>query len=181
MKISEGLVAEGKIEEGESPWISPAFPVPKKNPGEWRLVIDYRRLNEATVADRHPLPRIEDILQRQGKFKIWTVFDLKDGFHQIPINESSKHYTCMSTPIGTYQWKVLPMGLKNAPSVFQKVMDWVFKDMKNVDPYIDDIIIGSTGDTWEEMLANNERDVMRTLFKLAEHNCSYRRWSFVEM
>ena len=60
------------------------------------------------------------------------------------------------------------MGLKNAPSVFQKVMDWVFKDMKNVDPYIDDIIIGSTGDTWEEMLANHERDVRRTLDKLAE-------------
>ena len=87
----------------------------------------------------------------KGKFKIWTVFDLKDRCHQIPIHENSKHYTCMSTPIGTHQWKVLPMGLKNATSVFQKVMDWVFKDMKNVDPCIDDIIIGSTGDTWDGM------------------------------
>jgi hypothetical protein len=50
----------------------------------------------------------------------------------------------MSTPIGTFQWVVLPMGLKNAPSIFQRVMDWIFKDFPNVDPYIDDIIIGST-------------------------------------
>ena len=85
--------------------------MPKKRPGDYRLVVDYRALNDATVADAHPLPRIEDILQRQGKFQIWTVLDLKDGFHQIPIRDDCKHFTCMSTPVGVYQWKVLPMCL----------------------------------------------------------------------
>jgi len=163
------LKEEDKIEEGYSPWSNPAFVVPKKTPGDWRLVIDYRKLNDATVVDGHPLPRIEDILQRQGKNKIWTVFDLKDGFHQIPMHPESKHYTCISTPIRTYQWKVMPMGLKNAPSIFQRVMDWVFKDMGNVYNYIDDINIGSTGETTEEMLENHERDVHTALDKLAEH------------
>ena len=127
-----------------SPWSSPAFPVPKKAPGQWRLVIDYRKVNEATVADGHPLPRIDDILLRQGKNRMWTVLDCTDGFHQIPIHPDSRPITCMSTPGGTWQWKVLPMGLKNAPAIFQRVMDWAFEGMYNVDPYIDDIIIGPT-------------------------------------
>ena len=128
-KLIKDLLEEGKIEQGKSAWNSPAFPVPKKNPGEWRLVIDYRKLNDATVVDGHPLPRIEDILHRQGKHKMWTVLDLKDGFHQIPIKPECRHFTCMSTPDGVYQWKVLPMGLTNAPSIFQRMMDWIFKDM----------------------------------------------------
>ena len=98
IKLVQGLIEEGKIEKGISAWSSPAFPVPKKNPGEWRMVIDYRQLNDATENDGHPLPRIDDILNRQGKHKIWTVLDLKDGFHQVPIDEGSRHYTCMSTP-----------------------------------------------------------------------------------
>ena len=49
--------------------------------------------------DAQPLPRIDDILLRQGQYKIWTILDLKDGFHQIPIREDCRHYTCMSTPI----------------------------------------------------------------------------------
>jgi hypothetical protein len=103
IKLIRDLEKEGKIEEGVSDWSSPAFPVSKKDPGKWILVIDYRKLNDATVVDGHPIPRIEDILERQGKFKIWSVLDLKDGFHQIPIHPDSRHYTCMSTPIGTFQ------------------------------------------------------------------------------
>ena len=56
------------------------LPGPKKKPGEYRLVVDFRRLNESTEVDSHPLPRISDILQRQGRFKIWTVLDMKDGW-----------------------------------------------------------------------------------------------------
>ena len=61
------LEDEGKVEPGVSAWSSPSFPVPKKRPGEYRLVVDFRDLNDATVTDAHPLPRIEDILQKQGK------------------------------------------------------------------------------------------------------------------
>ena len=98
VKLIEKLEEEGNTEKGMSSWCSPAFPVAKKNPGDYRLVIDYRKLNDATMPDGHPLPRIEEILIRQGKFKIWTVLDLKDGFHQIPIQKESRHFTCMSTP-----------------------------------------------------------------------------------
>ena len=66
--LIDGLLGEDKIEVGAGPWNSPAFPVPKKVKGDWRLVIDYRAVNSGTVNDSHPLPRIDDILQRQGKF-----------------------------------------------------------------------------------------------------------------
>ena len=100
IKMVEKLLEENKIEVGQSAWSSPAFPVAKKTPGKYRLVVDYRRLNSATIPDSNPIPRIEDILQRQDQYRIWTVLDMKDGFHQVPIKPSDRHYTCMSTPLG---------------------------------------------------------------------------------
>ena len=124
---------------------------------------DFRRVNDATVDDAHPLPRIEDILQKQGSYKIWSVLDLKDGYHQMPLKREHRHYTCMSTPKGTYQWKVLVMGLKNGNAMFQRMMEWVLADLDNADPYVDDIIVGSTGDTEEELMLNHERDLRALL------------------
>ena len=87
MKLVGKLIEEGKLEDGVSAWSSPSFPVPKKKPGEYRFVVDYRAVNDATVTDAHPLPRIEDILQRQGRFKVWSVLDMKDGYHQVPLKK----------------------------------------------------------------------------------------------
>ncbi len=83
------------LEDGVGPWNSPAFTVPK--PNDDRVVIDYRYDNDCTETDAHPLPRIEDILLNQGKFKIWSVLDLKDGYHQVPLKKEDRHITCMST------------------------------------------------------------------------------------
>ncbi len=69
----------------------------------------------------------------------------------------------MSTPTGSYQRKVLVMGLKNGNAMFQRMMEWVLQDLENVDPYVDDIIIGLTGGTWEEVKANHKRDVRAVL------------------
>lgn len=71
----------GWLEDGVGAWSSPSFPVPKKN-DDVRVVVDYREVNDGTITDAHPLPRIEDILTQQGKFKIWSVLDMKDGYHQ---------------------------------------------------------------------------------------------------
>ena len=128
--LVKNLIEEGKIEAGYGPWCSPAFPVAKKAPGQYRIVIDYRRVNDATVEDAQPLPRIQEILVNQGKYKIWTVLDLKDGFHQVPIREDCRYITCMSTPLGLYQWKVLAIGLKNAPAIFQRTMEGVLWDLE---------------------------------------------------
>jgi len=155
--------AQGLLEEAVSPWLSPAFPVPKKEPGSWRLVIDYRLVNEATITDAYPTPLIEDILIRQGTFNIWSILDMKHGFHQVPLLPESRPITAMSTPLGPRQWKVLPMGVKNGTAIFQRLMDTELKDFEFADPYIDDTIVGSTGATREEAIANHEKDLRQVL------------------
>jgi len=160
----------GKIEPGVSAWNTPSFPVPKKRPGECPLVQDLGPQNAATIKDGHPLPRIGDILQRQGQFKMWTVLDLVDGYHQMPLKKEHRHITCMSTPRGTMQWKVLVMGLKNGNAQFQRMMEWVLRDVDDfANPYVDDIIIGSTGNTPEEVIQNHTRHVIRVLQVLEEN------------
>ncbi len=79
----------------------PLFPSPKKKPGEYRIVVDYRAVNAATVTDAHQLPRIDDIIQHQGRFRLWSVLDMKDGYHEVPLRKEDPHITCISTPHGT--------------------------------------------------------------------------------
>ena len=105
-------------------------------------MVDYLSLNAATVNDAHPLPRIEDILVTQGKFRMWSVLDMKDGYHQVPLRREDRHLTCMSTPHGTKQWTVLVMGLKNGGAIFQRMMEWVLKGLEGVNVYVDDVIVG---------------------------------------
>jgi hypothetical protein len=167
-KLVEEFERDGKLEPGKSAWCSPAFPVPKKTPGQYRMVVDYRAVNDATITDAHPLPRIEDILIRQGGNKMWSVLDMKDGYHQIPLKPEHRHITCMATPRGVMQWKVLVMGLKNGGAIFQRVMEGILGDIDGVDVYIDDVIIGSTGDTRDQIIANHEALVRRVLDRLAE-------------
>ena len=104
-KMVDQLVADEKLEPGKSAWCRPAFPVPQKTPGTYRMVVDYRAVNDATITDAQPLARIEDIIQRQGKFKIWTVLDMKDGYHQVPLKPEHRHITCMATPRGSCNGK----------------------------------------------------------------------------
>ena len=129
---------------------------------------DFRALNAATVSDAHPMPLIEDILNRQGECLVWSVLDMKDGYHQVPLRKEDRHLTCMSTPRGTYQWKVLVMGLKNGGAIFQRMMEWVLQPFENADPYIDDVIIGTKGKTMEEAIRQHAIDVRKVLTRLAE-------------
>jgi hypothetical protein len=167
VRLIDKLVADGRVEPGAGPWSSPSFPVPKKKPGEYRLVVDYRALNAATVDDAHPLPRIEEVLQRQGRHRMWSVLDLRDGFHQVPLKEESRNYTCMSTPRGTMRWKVLVMGLKNSSAVFQRVLEEVLRGEDSADVYIDDIIVGTSADNEEALVEQHDKDVRRVLDRLA--------------
>ena len=167
--LIDQLEGDGKIEDGVGPWNSPSFPVATKTPGKWRFVVDFRRLNDATETDAHPLPRIEDILNKQGKCVIWSVLDMKDGYHQVPLRLEDRPLTCMSTPRGTKQWRVLAMGLKNGGAIFQRMMEWVLQPCECADPYIDDVIVGSQGTTREEALKNHERDLRQVLDRLKEH------------
>ena len=99
---------------------------------------------------------------------MWSVLDMVDGYHQVPMKKEHQHITCMSTPRGTKKWTVLVMGLKNAGAQFQRVMEHVLEGLECCDSYIDDIVIGSTGDTEDELLDNHDRDIRRVLDRLGQ-------------
>ena len=138
----------------------------KREKREWRLAVDYRQLNEATLPDANPLTLIENMLENQSKHEIFTIVDLGKGFHQIPLHPASRAKTATNLAGKQYQWRVMPMGIKNGPAIFKGVMDHVLQGFNCADVYIDDIIIGSSCDTEEELLANHDRDVRAMLDRL---------------
>ena len=106
------------------------------------------------------------MLENQSKHKIFTIVDSSKGFHQIPLHPESRAKTAMNLAGKLYQWRVMPTGIKNGPAIFQHVMDHVLQGLDCADICIDDIIIGSCGDTEEELLANHDRDVRAVLDRL---------------
>ena len=105
---------------GKSEWLSMTFPVPKKNPGEWRGVVDMRGPNSQTRRINYPLPVIEDLLVKQGAKQMFSILDLKQAFQQKPLAQTSRHITTSWTPMGLFQWRVNVMGLTNAPNNFNR-------------------------------------------------------------
>ncbi|CAK1585606.1 unnamed protein product [Parnassius mnemosyne] len=144
----EGMVKDGVIEPSSSPWCSPVVLVKKKD-GSMRFCVDYRRLNDVTKKDSYPLPRIDDTL------------DILTGVKRFRM--------------GLWQFKVMPLGLCNAPALFEKLMELVLTGLIGDAclVYLDDIII--VGRTFEEHLQNLERVLMKIQsanLKLSPKKCS---------
>ena len=168
-EIVEDLLARGWVEPcPASEWASNGFVVPKKEKGKWRLVVEYRQLNEATLPNAHTLPLIGNKLENQSKHKVFTIVGLSKGFHRIPIHPESWAKTAMNLAGKRYQWRAMPMGIQNGPSIFQRVMDHVLHGLDCAGVYIDDIIIGSSGETEEELLANHDHDVRAVFDRLRQ-------------
>lgn len=144
------MLKSGIIRPSYSPWSSPVWIVPKKADAsgkkKWRMVIDYRKLNDKTVADKYPIPNISDLLDKLGKSTYFTTLDLANGFHQIQVHPNSIQKTAFSTENGHFEFLRMPFGLQNAPSTFQRMMDSVLAGLQNYIclVYLDDIIIFSS-------------------------------------
>ena len=143
-KIIQEFLHAGLISESHSPYAAPAFLVKKKD-GSFRLVVDYKKLNAITIKDSSPLPNMEDMLRKLGPgYQYFSKLDLKSGFYQIPIKEEDREKTAFITSFGLFQFNVLPMGFKNSPPTFQKVMSDTLKSCRSFSlVYLDDIIVYS--------------------------------------
>lgn len=146
-KQIDSLLNSKIIQPSSSPYNSPVWIVPKKSDSsgkpKWRMVIDYRKLNEVTVSDAYPLPNITEILDQLGGAKYFSTLDLASGFHQIPMDPKSKPKTAFSTPHGHFEFNRMPFGLRNAPATFQRVMDMILTGLQGIElfVYMDDIVI----------------------------------------
>eukprot|EP00963_Diacronema_lutheri_P012969 scaffold2149_cov802-Pavlova_lutheri.AAC.1 len=125
-----------------SSWGAPVILVPKKD-GGWRVVFDYRLLNNVTLKDRYPLPRIDYYLQNLRGAKYFSSLDALDGFHQVRKDPADIDKTAVVTPFGSYVWKVMPMGAANAPAMFQRMMNRIFGHLLYLKVYMDDILVHS--------------------------------------
>lgn len=143
-KIND-LLENNIIRESSSPYCSPIVLVKKKN-GDYRLCVDYRKLNSITVKDKYPLPIIEEQIEKLCGKKYFTSLDMSQGFYQIPLEEQSIPKTGFITPEGHYEFLRMPFGLANSPSVYQRLMDRILGDLRfdKVLPYMDDLLIAST-------------------------------------
>ena len=130
------------IEESDSPFASPVVLVRKKD-GTYRFCIDFRKLNEQTIKDAYPIPRIDEVIEAVFDAKIFTIIDLIQGYWQVEIDEHDKHKTAFITTSGLYHFNKMPFGLCNAPATFQRLMNKVLTGIlwKRCIVYLDDIII----------------------------------------
>jgi hypothetical protein len=115
----------------------------KKKDGTVRFCCDFRNLNTVTRKDAYPLPRITEVIDTLAGGKVFSTLDLKSGYHQITMHPEDMHKTAFITQHGLYEWKVLPMGLTNAPATFERVMELVMNGLtwEAVLVYLDDIIV----------------------------------------
>ena len=138
------LPRSGRIRPPSSPYGAGCLLVKKAN-GKWRMCVDYRALNTRTVRDRYPLPSIQSILSTLGRSTVFTKIELVSGFHQIRIQDEDIEKTAFNTQFGAFEWVVMPFGLCNAPSTFQRVVNDVLRDHFGIFVwvYIDDILVFS--------------------------------------
>ncbi|KAK1647758.1 hypothetical protein QYE76_065563 [Lolium multiflorum] len=155
------LEQKGFIQESVSPWGTPVIFVDKRDGGK-RMCGDYRNLNNVTIKNKYPLPRIQDLFDQVQGAGVFSKIDLRSGYHQIKIKKEDVPKTAFVSRYGHHEYLVVPFGLTNAPAIFMNLMNKIF--MKYLDKFvivfIDDILIYSKD---KEEHAKHLKIVLQTL------------------
>jgi hypothetical protein len=138
-KLIDELLEKGYIRPSTSPWVALVLFVEKKD-GTKRMCIDYRSLNEVTVKNKYPLPRIEDLFDQLRGASVFLETDLRSGYHQLRIRPSDIPKTTFITKYGLYEFTVMSFGLTNPLAYFMYLMNSVFMD------YLDQFVVVSIDD-----------------------------------
>ena len=136
--------AEAIKEVFYSEWLANTVVV-KKNSGKWQVCVDFMDLNKACLKNPFPLPRIDQLVDATAGHPRMSFLDVFQGYHQIPLVQNDQEKTYFVTPIENYYYKVMPFGLKNAGSTYQRMMTRMFEPQlgKNIEVYIDDMVVTS--------------------------------------
>jgi hypothetical protein len=142
------LQEAGYIRPSSSPWGASVLFVQKKDGLQW-MCVDYRSLNDVTIKNKYPLPRIDDLFDQMRGARVFSKIDLRSGYYQMKIRPSDIPKTTFSTRYGLYEFTVMSFGLTNAPASFMNLMNKVFMEHLNkfIVVFIDDILIYSKNDS----------------------------------
>lgn len=146
----------------------------RKKGGSLRLYIDYQLLNKKSVPDKHPLPRIQDLIDSLGGYSWFSIHDLGKACHQGFIAEGSRHLTAFTTPWGLYEWVRMPFGLSNTPEALQRIMEDMFNTLNDecCIPYLDDVLCFSRSfEEHVEVLRRLLEALQRHRVKLRTEKC----------
>jgi len=130
------------IQPSTSAWAAPIVIATKRN-GQYRLCVDFSRLNQQTVREANPLPRVDDLTHAVAGRPYLAAFDMTMGYHQAPVDPASRHLLAFVTAFGLYEYTRLPFGVTNGPPYFQRVISNVFRQQRDVITYIDDCAVAS--------------------------------------
>lgn len=141
-KEIDAMLQSQVIRPSQSPYASGIVLVKKKT-GDWRFCLDFRPLNEKTVKDQYPLPRIKDLLLAIKGSKYFIALDQRAGYWQVGMRAEDIAKTAFRSHRGLHEFVVMPFGLVNAPATFQRLMDQLFGDLawSGVLVYLDDVLI----------------------------------------
>jgi hypothetical protein len=156
----------GIIQPSTSRYNSPLFLVEKKD-GTYRVVQDFRALNQHTYVDKYCMKDVSECISEIGRSgsSIFTTLDLTSGFWQMALDKQSRPLTAFSVPgYGSFEWRVVSMGLSSGPSAYQRLIELVMKGLSHVIVYIDDVIIHSS--SHEDHLIKLDE----VLSRLTKHN-----------
>ena len=158
----DDMLKLGIIEPSDSPYAAPVVLVKKKD-STIRFCCDYREINKFTEFDPSPMPQIDSVLHKIGKAKFVSKIDLTKGYWQLSLDDDAKRKSAFVTPMGQYQFTVMPFGMVNSSASFVRLMKKVLKDCDGfADSFIDDI--GIYSDTFKDHL-KHIRYVLQALRK----------------
>jgi len=139
-ELTADLLAKGLVTRSWSRIAAPAMLVKKKD-GKARLVVDYRKLNDITIADQFPMPLAANVFARLQGARVFSVVDATTGFYQIPLAEGDRWKSAFRTANDLLEWTVMPMGLKNSPATFQRMINDILSPMSDICvPVLDDVV-----------------------------------------